>query len=314
MNRLERSHLEAEVTFLEEQLREIGQDAGLTRLSLESRLNEVREQLVAAPEDAREPAKAIVTFRGKPVLGTHGVMADFGAAVTKAFSDAVSTVAASIDRPLNAMGPIPNREQNRLLITGTAIGSFGFEFEEMAVLPLLDDQRSAVDVALERTQKLLESTTESDEVLAENLQNTDPRAVEKVKAFLKVLSDSEATCAIERNGQRFLFSNIEQIETSLARLSEDNIHEEIIRKPGTMTGSMPGRRQFEFRPDGEEVLIYGTIGPQIEEPGRVLGQWGSRFIATIHVTRVGNGLAKYQLTRVDRLDALNPPDQIDPPK
>ncbi len=28
------------------------------------------------------------------------------------------------------MGPIPNRDQNQLLITNTAVGSFGFELEE----------------------------------------------------------------------------------------------------------------------------------------------------------------------------------------
>ncbi|WP_175976452.1 hypothetical protein [Burkholderia sp. BCC1047] len=301
MNRLERSHLLAEASFLEDQLNEIGPNAVLTRMSLESRLGEIRESLQNL-EETREPAKAIVTFRGRPVLGTHGIMADFGAMVAKAFSDAVSTVAASIDRPLNAMGPIPNKENNRLLITGTATGSFGFEFEEMAPPPLLQDEESAVSIALHRTQMLIESTTESDESLAENLLNTDKRAIDKVKSFLKVLSDAEATCAIERGGHRFSFSNIEQIETSLERLSEDNIHEEVIRIDGTMIGSIPGRRQFEFRPDGEVASIYGTVGPQIEEPGIALGRWGARFTATIQVTRVGNGQAKYQLIRLDRLD------------
>jgi hypothetical protein len=301
VNRLEKSQLLAEASFLTEQLDQIGPEAKLTRRSLQSRLDDINE-LIADYKESQEPARAIVTFRGRPVLGTHGIMADFGSSIAKAFSDAVSTVAASIDGPLNAMGPIPNKERNRLLITGTATGSFGFEFEEMAPPPLQQDQRSAVAVAIQRTQLLIQSTTESDEILADNILNTDQRAIEKVKSFLKILSDAEATCAIEREGARFSFSNIEQVQASLDRLSEDNIHEDVIVVNGTMLGSIPGRRQFEFRPDDQGASIYGTVGRQIEEPGIALGRWGSRFKATINVTRVGNGQPKYQLIRLDRLE------------
>lgn len=309
MNRLDRSHLEAEVNFLEQQLEQLGERATLTRRSLSSRLDEIRRQLAAFAPDLREPAKVVLTFRGRPVLGTHGMMADFGAAVTRSFSDAVSAMAASIDRPLNAMGPIPNREQNRLLITGTAIGSFGFEFEEMghALQPI--DQRSTIDIALERTQQLLESTTETDDVLADRLLEVDPRALEKVKGFLRVLADEEATCAMERDGVRFAFSNVEQVVTSLDRLSSDNIREENILKVGVLTGVIPGRRLFEFTADDDAQPIFGTIGQQIEEPGLLTGHWGDRFSATIHVTRVGNGRPRYLLIRADRVDADPPPPE-----
>ncbi len=37
---------------------------------------------------------------------------------------------AALNGSLSMTGPIPNREQHPLLITGTAIGSFGFELEE----------------------------------------------------------------------------------------------------------------------------------------------------------------------------------------
>jgi hypothetical protein len=37
---------------------------------------------------------------------------------------------ASLAAPLAAMGRIPNRDQHQLLITSTALGSFGFELDE----------------------------------------------------------------------------------------------------------------------------------------------------------------------------------------
>jgi hypothetical protein len=230
-------------------------------------------------------------------------MADFGVNATKAFTEAVSTMAASVVRPLAAMGPIPNREQNRLLITGTAVGSFGFELEEVGNAVADADGPSPVEIALEKTQKLLESTTAGDEQLADALLDIDPRAVDKVKGFLAVLADGEATCAFEQHGHRFAFSNIEQVTTSLDRLSADNIHEETMRMTGSLTGVLPNRRHFEFVRDGEQQPIFGTISPMVEEPGLLAGgHWGDRFDVEMTVTRVGNGRPRYVLVSARRID------------
>jgi hypothetical protein len=302
MNRLERSNLASEQQFLREQIAALPDRARMTRRSLESRLETVMSSLEQAGEVTREPARAVLTFRGLPVLGTHGVMADFGATATKAFSDAVSAVAASVGRPLAAMGRIPNRDQNRLLITGTALGSFGFELEEVGSSLVEAEQETPVEIALEKTQRLLESTTGTDEQLADTLSEVDPRAVEKVKGFLAVLADAEATCAFEQHGRRFVFSNVEQVATSLGRLSSDNIHEENVRLRGVLQGVLPGRRQFEFLADGEEQPVFGTISPLIEQPGVLTGQWGNRFDVEMTVTRVGNGRPRYVLREATRVD------------
>ena len=71
------------------------------------------------------------------------------------FTEAVAAVAASLNAPLNAMGPIPNREQNQLLITNTALGSFGFELEEIPAVQGTLDGESTVEQAIEKTQSIL---------------------------------------------------------------------------------------------------------------------------------------------------------------
>ena len=73
--------------------------------------------------------KAIVTFRGKPVNESHGITAEFSGKAINGLNEMVASVVASLNNNLKFMGPIPNREQHQLMITGTAVGSFGFEFE-----------------------------------------------------------------------------------------------------------------------------------------------------------------------------------------
>lgn len=63
------------------------------------------------------------------MCGSHGVVADFASKAAGFFTDAFTAVAAGLAENLRYMGPIPDKEKNQLLITGTAIGSFGFEFE-----------------------------------------------------------------------------------------------------------------------------------------------------------------------------------------
>ena len=130
MNTYDRQHLLAEQNFLRARLAELPASARLTSISTEARLRTIEMQLAEMPINEREPARARLTFNGVPVIGSHGIFADFGMRAVSSFTDAVASVAASLTAPLASMGPIPNRDQNQLLITNTAVGSFGFELEE----------------------------------------------------------------------------------------------------------------------------------------------------------------------------------------
>src|SRR6266702_8707634 len=155
MSRQDYLHLRGEQEQLRRMLDKIPVENVIDRMSVEARLQDVEARLSAVRVDLIEPAHAKLTFRGKPVVGSHGIFADFGAAAVTKFIDAVACVAASISAPLAATGPIPNREQNQLLITSTAIGSFGFELEEYRgeQLPLVESP-TPVGLALEQTLAL----------------------------------------------------------------------------------------------------------------------------------------------------------------
>lgn len=126
----DRLHLLADRNFLQVRLAALPSTAGIMRISTESRLRAIDESLALLPADTREPVRFLLTFNGRPIIGSHGIFAEFGMKAVSHFTDAVVVMAASLGTPLAAAGPIPNREQHQLLITNTALGSFGFELEE----------------------------------------------------------------------------------------------------------------------------------------------------------------------------------------
>jgi hypothetical protein len=309
MNSQDRLHLLAERKFLQERLAELPASARITRISTESRLRAVDDRLAQAPVDEREPARARLTFNGRPVVDSYGIFADFGMKAVNGFTEAVAAVAASLTAPLAAMGPIPNREQNQLLITNTALGSFGFELEEYRlgqlrerqvptfkeVMVWLEDQ-STVELALERTQNLLQGSTDpDDELLADSAAELDQRALDKVRAFINMLAENDAICTLQFRNRVFRFTDSGQVRRSLERLSQDNLHEEEQILMGEFQGVLPKRRTFEFKWQETDEVIVGKIGPAIANADEFNQHLYKAARIKLMVTRVGNGRPRYLL-------------------
>ena len=297
MKNEDRLHLLAEQTFLRRDLSETPETARLTRMSIEARLRKVEAELAALPVDERAPARARLTFDGVPVIRSHGIFADFGMKAVNSFTEAVASVAASLTAPLAAMGPIPNRDQNQLLITGTAVGSFGFELEEYRTEQLTLDS-SPVANALERTQALLQSTLGDDEALADIASETDPRALDKVRAFLRVLADNNAICALQCGGRGVRFTDVGQVNRSLARLAADNLHESEEQLHGEFIGVLPNSRSFEFKLASDQQIIRGKVSPRLLNVDDINGHLNQAVQIEVTKTQVGNGRPRYLLTQM----------------
>ena len=298
MNIEDRQQLRAEQTFLLRQLAETPAGARLTRMSTESRLRKVVAELAASAVDERSPARARLTFDGVPVVGSHGIFADFGMRAVSSFSDAVASVAASLSAPLAAMGPIPNRDLNQLLITNTVVGSFGFELEEFRAQQLALEEESPVAIALERTQALLQSTLGNDEDLADIASETDPRALEKIRTFLKVLADSDAVCALQYAGRGVRFTDVGQVRNSLARLEADNLRETQEQLRGEFVGVLPKSRTFEFKITSDGQIIRGKVPTNIQDVDQINDHLHDSVEIVVMTTQVGNGRPRYQLTQL----------------
>jgi len=298
MNNEDRQHLLAERTFLQRLLAKTPATARLTRMSDEARLRKVEAQLAALPADERTPARARLTFDGVPVIRSYGIFADFGMKAVSSFTEAVASVAASLSAPLAAMGPIPNRDQNQLLITSTAVGSFGFELEEYRAEQLALEEASPVATALERTQALLQSTLGNDDDLADIASETDPRALDKVRTFLKVLADNNAVCAFQYGGRGVRFTDVGQVSRSLARLAADNLHESEEQLRGEFVGVLPNSRSFEFRLASDGQIIRGKVSPRVQNVDAINDHLHSAVQIDVTRTQVGNGRPRYLLTQM----------------
>jgi len=296
MNRTEFMHAKAELSFLDKISKEPGLSK-LTQLSLQSRVAKVTNALREPGQGAYAPAKAIVTYRGAPVRGVHGMLAEFGATVTSKFSDAVAAVAASISGVLNDFGPIPNRAQNQILITGTAIGSFGFEFEEAphagAQLPL--EGTTAVSQAFELFAELLEASIKGDEELSEPASRVGTRELRLVSEYLDKLIAYDAFCSLKTRDHSFSFSSVDQVKLSKSRLSIENIDERDVSFTGEFLGAFPADRRFEFKTT-EGIVIHGRIAAGVEEPAVINTHLNQHVTITVSARTVGRGRPRYTLS------------------
>ncbi|MBB1594224.1 hypothetical protein [Achromobacter sp. UMC46] len=284
--------LQSEIRELEQLLDGLSPTAVIQRISLQSRLKSARQALemeLATPKISRVK----LTFRGRPIVGSRGIAADFGGKASIAFADAFAAVVAGLNESLHFMGPIPDRAKNQLLITGTAIGSFGFEFE-LPAGGLFPEQEKTAD-ALEKMQSLLEaSAVGSDDDVAELVDAIHPRAVKKISEFLGLLSQHQAWCGLEFQNKIFRFDGFEQLVHSTHRLAEDNIKEGVETYQGVFVVVLPNSRSFEFQTSGG--LIKGKVGTSIEDPDVLIREWLKRSASiSLTVVQVGQGRPRYTL-------------------
>lgn len=297
MTRNELLQLMAEQKELQEMLSHIPATAVLDRVGIEGRLKEIEAQVGTAPKLGPEPARARVTFRGKPVVKSHGIFAEFGSEVMKSLTEVVAAMAAShATGPLKPKGPIPNREEHQLLITNTVPGSFGFEVEEYQDKLPLEGEESPVAVALGKTQAILEKARESDDDgLAEALSETDSRTLKAVRDFLKVMVEAEASCGLEYRDRMVRFSDPGDVQRSMQRLGEENVKEARAELTGKMLGVLPEHRTFEFSVETDNRVIMGKVGPCIEDAGKLNEVLNERVKIRVIETRVGSGRPRYVL-------------------
>jgi hypothetical protein len=297
MNREEYQHLQAEHTFLRQQLATLPATAQLTRLSGEARLRAVERQLTDFQGMSK---RARLTFRGRPVVGIHGIFAEFGARAVSVFADAVAKVASTLFVPSAPVGTLPNREEGKLLITGSAGGSFGFELQEHGPSRLDYGQTSRVGDALALTQTPMRSTLGTDDELADAVAATDPHAVDSVRHFLELLADNEATCTLEYGDQIFAFRDAGEVRRGVQRLGRDNVHETQQELQGRFEGYLPQRRAFEFKLDSTFEVINGKVGPAIAAAETLNTHLHKLARIKVVATNVGNGKPRYVLIEQPR--------------
>ncbi len=296
MNAHERQYLRAELSELNRLIEQTPAEDVLDRASFMTRKQELTELLASQPDPSQELATARLTFRGRPVFGSSGILADFAAEAVQTFADAVAAVGASLGGPMGSRGQISNRDRYNTLITGTAHGSFGFVLEEA---PQNDrfpfHELSWVSDAFERVRSIMTASLGSDDDFVDAIADTDGRALEALRKFLETLAKQEATCAFEFNNDTFRFKNMRQVRRSVDRLTQDNIHEDDVEIPGSFLGVLPEHRTFEFRRADNGEVIRGKVSIDIADAGKINDLIEKPMNIKVHTKTVGTVKPRYVL-------------------
>lgn len=297
--------LASEIKELREILDGIPTENAIERLVFEQRLDSVSKEYEGKQAKPQKLTTRL-TFRGDPVHGSHGMAAKFGTKATGAFSEAFTAIMSGIQENLRYMGPIPDRDKHQLMITGTAIGSFGFEFE----LPFQHDDlfpdASQATNAIERLQDLLRISAEgTDDEVTEIVEEVHPRAVKKVADFLDILSRQEAWCGLEFEENYFRYDGVEQLRISAERLSDSNIKETTEIYMGEFQGVLPKSRTFEFKIVEEDSILRGKIDASIEDPDVLNREWLHIPVRIeLNVIQVGHGRPRFSLSTIENVTRL----------
>src|SRR3546814_19009451 len=106
-------------TAYEMRISDWSSDVCSSDLDLNRRLREIE----AAPSTS---AGVGLFFGGRPVVGSYGIQAEFGAKAVAEFQTLVSNTFAAAEGTLGARGPVPQRARTQLMLPDLARGSFGF--------------------------------------------------------------------------------------------------------------------------------------------------------------------------------------------
>lgn len=266
MNKRTYEHLLSELGEIENLEVITPETSVIDRMSLQYRKSQIQSELEATPPPTRWPTVVQVVFNGRPVVDGQGIDAEFGKRSIEKFSKMVASLAASQRDQLGQRGLIPNREEYRLMITGTSHGSFGFEFEEVNQQPSFMGDESPVATAIGHATDILELLAgDDDEGVADSIAYTDTRALKDVRAFLEMMADNGAFCSLSFNKRVFRFADVGQVRRSLSSIEEDNMREENIELVGHFQGYLPKGRRAEFVVEETDEVILARVDQRFED-------------------------------------------------
>lgn len=258
--RAEREFLK--VQLLETQrLKELVGDHPLMSVSFAEREQELQEKIAALPLGNKE-ARTVLFFSGEPVQGSIGIDASFAGRVLEPFQSMV--MADYADRwhgVVGSRGRRPGEAQSRLLLTGLPRGSFGLELARADNDELFEEGQLADTLA--HVTRLVEAAARSDEDFAAELDETAPRVIQNLRAFLEVIAKGKAGLRLESGDFRCTMNPI-QANDAFNRVAGTITSDELVKTPGVFKGVLLESWKFDFVTD-ENHSVGGKIDENLTE-------------------------------------------------
>ncbi|MGX5733014.1 hypothetical protein [Bosea thiooxidans] len=257
LKRLERDATKADLAAVSELLNSrTAEEDPIGHLQFSRRAEALAQKLRDLDAAPTTGAEIGLFFGGRPVIGSHGILADFGTKAVSEFQNIVSSTFAAAEGALGARGPVPQRDRTHLLLTDVARGSFGFilqaEEQQLIDSPMKEIVTRAADLVF----RVATPDQEAFEGIADQV---DSRVLGSLRAFFKVLDDAGATVRVVEDEREF---TLQRGDIVLGRERTENASlEEAEDQVTGILYVLPAAKRFELHPEGGGDPVKGTITP-----------------------------------------------------
>lgn len=225
-------------------------------------------QLAAMPQAiAAAPAGVALFFGGRPVVGSHGIQAEFSGKALDGFQKIVSQRFASEELgPLSTKGRVPLKDSTHLMITDVVRGSFGFVLQAAAP----DDASRDIDTSLKAVVDKVASTisrvaAQDDMLFDEAVSEIDQRQKSSLSEFFKLLDTEGATMRLVE-GERDFELDSASVQRARRRVEQLEITDRTQEFTGEIVGWTDYSAKFELRcHDSREVIQGGITADALEK-------------------------------------------------
>jgi hypothetical protein len=304
---LDRSGITAELSGIEQLLLALPGEDALGRMSLNSRRQQLLEQLEYLGAQRATLASTALYFGGRPVIGSRGIQAEFASKVLDDYRDSVINMWASAEGEFASRGPVPDQDSARLHVTELLHGSVGFLIEEidLKALPLFP---SPLKKAADAVDELIVSVAkESDEDFEKGLDQLHPRVFRAVERLIKNLHQAEATIRLVDESRDETLTS-QDVDKAYVRLEATSIEEDQFTEDGLLIGLLPYGERFEFRRPGGQ-LITGKVSPSLSEmylkrllEEQAINKWWKATILRREVRRFGRSNERFLLLDLQEIE------------
>lgn len=267
---------------------------------------------------ARAPAGVALFIGGRPVVGSHGIQANFSGKAIDQIQALVSQRFAALElSPLASKGRVPLKDNTHLLVTDVVRGSFGFVLQ--AAEP--DDVGQPVNTTLKAVVDKVAETfsrvaAQDDRLFDGAVAEIDDRQKRALTDYFKLLDTEGATVRIIE-GERDFELDQAAVQRARHRVESLRIAEDTVVLNGQIIGWTDYSARFELRLHDNQELVQGAITQEALDRVSVEGvePYHKHVRATVKLKRVTmvnrQPRSAYTLIGLEMIDP--PPDWVWPP-
>jgi hypothetical protein len=311
--------LEADKRYVERQLATADNDPwGTARIMWANRLTEINRQIEQSGSKKSNYASVALVFDGNPVIGSSDIRVDFTTDALTTFQKLISARLAERERQaagdaaaLPKRGKLPGARNTNLYIRDMVRGSMGFILEE------LPEQAELLPTKLKEavestTQFLAQLNVAADDEFQRIVADAEPRVVQAIQKFTKVLFEAGASTKISGDEHRMVLS-IADVDRLSKRLNEVEVTEEVETVDGVLQGLLPDKLEFEFKLAGEDGnMLRGDVTDELARKytldpafvARLLHKPGRARIKIVRTSR--NGVQTKEQRIMEALEPVAP--------